>query len=215
MSVNRKQAAEQFRKAIQLYISTLPEEKALEVAAVYPEWEANTSYKEGDIISYGINSLGDPQLYKVVQDHISSLSWPLDDTPALYKAFGLDESGYPIWAQPAGAHDAYNIGDIINYNGKLYKSLIDGNVWSPDTYADGWELYTEDEGEGGTTVTPEPEPEEPETQGYPDFVQPSGAQDAYKAGDIVKYNGQLYKSKIDNNVWNPTEYSAGWELYTG
>ena len=36
------------------------------------------------------------------------------------------------------------IGDIVNYNGKLYKSLINGNVYSPDTYPQGWEIYTED-----------------------------------------------------------------------
>ena len=27
-------------------------------------------------------------------------------------------------------------------NGKLYKSLIDGNVWSPDAYPQGWEEVT-------------------------------------------------------------------------
>lgn len=212
MSIDRKQAAEQFRKAMQLYIQTLPEEKALEVATVYPEWVAGIGYSVGDIISYGTNSLGDPQLYKVVQAHTSQSDWLPNTTASLYDAFGLDESGYPIWAQPAGAHDAYNTGDIVNYNGKLYKSLINGNVWSPDVYAAGWELYEDESSEEGkdTTITPEPEPE---TQEYPEFVQPSGAHDAYKIGDIVKYNGQLYKSKIDNNVWSPSEYSAGWEVY--
>lgn len=210
--LKRKQAAEQLRKAVQMYILTLPEERALEVAAVYPEWKTGMGYAVGDIISYGTNNLGDPQLYKVVQVHTSQADWLPSETPSLYDAFGLDESGYPIWAQPAGAHDAYNIGDIVNYNGKLYKSLINGNVWSPDVYAAGWELY-ENKDEEEPPVTPEPEPGEPGTQEYPDFVQPSGAHDAYKTGDIVKYNGQLYKSKIDNNVWSPSEYPAGWEVY--
>ena len=58
-------------------------------------------------------------------------------------AFGLDESGYPVWSQPSGAHDAYNTGDIVNYNGTLYKSLLAGNVWSPEAYPQGWEVYTE------------------------------------------------------------------------
>ena len=44
------------------------------------------------------------------------------------------------WKQPTGAHDAYMAGDIIKYtNGKIYKSVIDNNVWSPDTYPNGWE----------------------------------------------------------------------------
>ena len=44
------------------------------------------------------------------------------------------------FVQPTGAHDAYMIGDKVMYNGKVYESLIDNNVWSPDTYPAGWEL---------------------------------------------------------------------------
>lgn len=32
-----------------------------------------------------------------------------------------------------------NTGDIVSYNGKLYKSTIDANVWAPDAYPAGWE----------------------------------------------------------------------------
>ncbi len=42
--------------------------------------------------------------------------------------------------QPTGAHDAYTKGATVVYNGKTYKSIIDNNVWSPDTYPDGWEV---------------------------------------------------------------------------
>lgn len=135
--MNRLQAAEQMRRAVQLYARTLPEEKALEIATVYPTWEAEKPYAEGDLVSYGLNSVGDPQLYKVVQAHTSQADWKPDSVPALYNAFGLDESGYPIWSQPSGAHDAYNTGDIVNYNGAHYQSLIDGNVWEPGVY--GWD----------------------------------------------------------------------------
>lgn len=48
--------------------------------------------------------------------------------------------GYPIWSQPTGAQDAYNTGDIISHNGKLYRSKVDGNLWAPDAYPDGWEV---------------------------------------------------------------------------
>lgn len=46
---------------------------------------------------------------------------------------------WPEWVQPTGAHDAYSTGDKVTFNGKHYTSLIDGNVWSPDTYPAGWE----------------------------------------------------------------------------
>jgi len=106
---------------------------------VYPAWTVNTAYAVGDIISYGTNGVGDPQLYKVVQAHTSQAQWTPDAVPSLYDAFGLDESGYPLWVQPTGAHDAYNTGDIVMYNGTAYRSLIDGNVWAPDAYPQGWE----------------------------------------------------------------------------
>lgn len=138
----RQQAAEQLRRALQIFAATLSEEQALEVAAVYPEWEAGRAYAVGDILRHGVNSVGDPQLYKVVQAHTSQADWLPEATPALYDPFGLDEQGYPVWSQPTGAHDAYNAGDIVDYNGTLYKSLIDGNTWAPDAYPQGWEEYT-------------------------------------------------------------------------
>ena len=135
--------AEQFRKAVQMLAATLTEEQALVIPLVYPEWATDQAYTAEDIVAYGENSVGDAQLYKVVQAHTSQADWTPDETPALYDAFGLDDEGYPIWSQPTGAHDAYSTGDIVDYNGTLYISLIDGNVWAPDVYPAGWEIYTE------------------------------------------------------------------------
>lgn len=140
--MNRLQAAEQLRKALQMFAATLTDEQAMEVATIYPVWETGRAYAVDDIVSYGTNSVGDPQLYRVVQAHTSQADWTPDSVPALYDAFGLDDTGYPVWSQPTGAHDAYNAGDIVSYNGTLYRSLIDGNAWSPDAYPAGWELYT-------------------------------------------------------------------------
>ena len=47
---------------------------------------------------------------------------------------------------------------------------------------------------------------------WPEWVQPTGAHDAYKKGDKVTYKGQHYISLIDNNSWSPEAYPAGWEL---
>ena len=141
--MNRMQAAEQLRKALQMFAATLTNEQAVEIATVYPKWAEGVAYQVDDIVSYGENGVGDPQLYRVVQAHTSQADWTPDATASLYDAFGLDEQGYPVWSQPTGAHDAYNTGVIVNYNGTLYKALIDGNVWAPDAYPAGWEVYTE------------------------------------------------------------------------
>lgn len=137
--MNKWQMAEQFFMAVQKFAASLPEEEAMEVATMYDPWRADKHYKSGTYLTYGVNSVGDPQLYKVVQEHTSQLDWLPDQTASLYSPIGLDDSGYPVWSQPTGAHDAYNMGDIVNYNGTYYKSLIDGNVYAPD--ACGWEVY--------------------------------------------------------------------------
>ena len=141
--MNRLQMAEQFRKALQMFAMSLNEEKAMEVATVFDPWEIGKSYSVGDFLTYGVNGVGDPQLYKVVQAHTSQADWTPDTAVSLFSAIGLDEQGYPVWSQPTGAHDAYNTGDIVNYNGALYQSLIDGNVYSPLDHPAGWAVYTE------------------------------------------------------------------------
>lgn len=137
--MNKRQAAEQLRRALQMFVETLTDDQAMEVATVYPAWAPDKPYAVGDIISYGVNGVGDPQLYKVAQAHTSAEAWKPADTPALYTPIGITDDGYPVWAQPTGAQDAYAKGDIVDYGGTLYVSTADGNVWAPGVY--GWEVY--------------------------------------------------------------------------
>ena len=211
--------AEQFRKAVQYFATTLPEEKALVVSSIFDEWAVNVKYISCDWVAYGVNAVGDPQLYQVLQDHTSAAQWTPDTATSLYKKVGIDPSGYPLWVQPLGATDAYNIGDIVSYNGKLYKSIINANVWAPDVYPAGWEEYTESTGDGGDSGETggggsTTEPETPPAETIPDFVQPTGAHDAYKKGDKVKFEGKVYESLIDGNAYSPSAYPAGWKEIT-
>lgn len=136
------QAAEQLRRAIQLFAQSLTNDEAMEIATVFPKYEVGKVYKANEMFVFGENNVGDPQLYRVVSDHTSQADWTPNTTPALYTPIGLTDDGYPVWSKPSGAHDAYNMGDIVDYNGKLYESKIDGNVYSPDEYPAGWEEYT-------------------------------------------------------------------------
>lgn len=137
---NKVQKAEQLRKALQMFAQSLNDEQAMEVATVYPVYKVNYNYKTGEMFTWGTNTVGDPQLYRVAQDHTSSEVWLPSANPALYTPIGLTDAGYPIWSQPTGAHDAYNTGDIVDYKGVLYKSLMDGNTYSPEAYPQGWEV---------------------------------------------------------------------------
>lgn len=61
------------------------------------------------------------------------------------------------------------------------------------------------EPEGSTSEEPAPVPD------APDFVQPTGAHDAYARGDLITFNGVVYRSRADSNVWSPVAYPQGWE----
>ena len=110
----------------------------MEVAAVYDSWQEGKTYAADEYLTYGVNGVGDPQLYRVAQEHTAQAVWSPALTPALYVAIGLDKAGHPVWSQPSGAHDAYNKGDVVNYNGALYESTVDGNVYAPDADPAGW-----------------------------------------------------------------------------
>lgn len=131
----------ELRKALQLFLNTLdPDTQAAEmmaVATVFPAFEVDKKYKPRDVFSYEENSVGDPQLYQVLQEHTSSATWPPDISPSLYKTIGVTEEGYPEWVQPVGVPDSYNKGDVVSRNGVVWRSTVDNNVWEPGVY--GWE----------------------------------------------------------------------------
>lgn len=135
------QALEQIRRAIQIFVADLPDEQALEISTVYPKYEIGKTYKVGDRFTEGVNDVGDAQLYKVVQDHTSQADWKPSNSPSLYKAIGVTEDGYTEWSQPTGAHDTYNNGDIVSYQGTLYISTVDGNAYAPGVVDGQWIIY--------------------------------------------------------------------------
>lgn len=141
--MNKIQAAEQFRRVVQMMAAQLTDAQAREVPSIYPRWVPGAVYPEGTYLTAGEDKSGDPILYKVIQAHTSQEDWSPAATPALYACISLNEAGWPIWSPPTGAHDAYNIGDIVSYNGKLWRSKIDGNVTEPGSGERMWSIYEE------------------------------------------------------------------------
>lgn len=137
---NMQRQALALRRAVQLGLRGLSnEDEILSVAGVWPLWAAGVDYAAGDILAYGVNAVGDPQLYRVLQAHRSQADWTPDAAVSLYQAVGLAADGTPLWVQPLGAADAYAAGDVVIYAGSRWRSRIDGNVWAPDVYPAGWE----------------------------------------------------------------------------
>ena len=122
-------------RALRPYIEkasiSLTDEDALQAVELFPQWVTGHAYVVDERLQY--NGV----LYRVVQAHTSQADWTPDITPSLFVVVSLDE--WPEFVQPTGAHDAYNKGDKVTFEGKHYISLIDGNVYSPTAYPAGWQ----------------------------------------------------------------------------
>lgn len=144
-----EQIIEQTNKAMELLninfnglLPNLSDEQALQVPLMFPKWQAGKEYVVGDRVLY----LG--VLYKVLQAHTSQQGWQPDVAPSLFakNLIVKDEQGeqvdIPEFEQPDSTNP-YMIGDKVRFEGKVYQSLIDNNVWSPSDYPQGWEEVNE------------------------------------------------------------------------
>ncbi len=139
--MNRLEKAREFRKLIKanlqatrklIRVDELDEEELLDMIDLYESYQVDKSYKVDDIFKH------ENKLYKVIQEHTSQEDWIPNELPALYLSM-MPENVIPEWVQPTGSHDAYNAGDRVIFEGKVYESLIDANTYSPTAYPQGWE----------------------------------------------------------------------------
>lgn len=100
---------------------------------------------------------------------------------------------FPVWQSDTD----YAVDVRVRYGEKLYRCVqahTSQTDWTPDATP---ALWTEVAKPGEIPV----------------WKKPTGAQDAYMKGDRVHYpdaDGPVYESTVDNNVWSPDEYPAGW-----
>lgn len=92
----------------------------------------------------------------------------------------------------------YSKGDRFMWEGKFYKVISSSpfkstEEWKPDISPS---LYVE--------IT------DPNVE-YPEFKQPINAETAYMKDDKMTFKNEKYISLIDNNVYSPEAYPAGWK----
>lgn len=105
---------------------------AIEGTPLFPEWQPEVAYITGTRVKYN------DVLYKVLQDHTSQADWTPVDAPSLFAQVLIpDENVTPEWVQPESTNP-YMKGDKVTFEGAVYQSTIDNNVWAPNAY--GWEL---------------------------------------------------------------------------
>ena len=101
---------------------------------------------------------------------------------------------YDIWEEGA----TYPVGRYITHNDILYKVLtehISQATWTPDVSPGLFAKVLID----------------PSGETIPEWVRPDST-NAYMIGDKVMFEGTIYECTIDNNIWSPVEYPAGWQI---
>lgn len=110
---------------------------ALKMPELFPHWSGNSKeYVKDDKVLYN------DVLYKVLQNHTSQEGWTPTSAPSLFAKVLTSEGEILDWEQPDSTNP-YMKGDKVKYNGKIYESLIDNNVWSPEAYPQGWKEVEE------------------------------------------------------------------------
>lgn len=123
--------ARELRAVIEKAAETLTDEESLEATELFPKWEKGKTYSVGQRVRY------ENVLYKVLQAHASQETWTPDTSASLFaKVLIPDENVIPEWVQPDSTNP-YMVGDKVIFNGKVWVSTVDNNVWQPSVY--GWE----------------------------------------------------------------------------
>lgn len=182
----------------------LEDSEKIGVSAFYPNW-ALGKYEVGDVRNHA------GQTWECWTAHDNAIYPDITpDNPQTWANFwrplhGKTPDTARPWIKPwAGTTDMYHAGEYMVYiDGKTYECVSD-TVYSPDEYAQAWSVIGEEsEPEGGYGEESQGPSDE-----YPEWVQPTGAHDAYAQGAKVNHNGKKWMSDGANNVWEPGIY--GW-----
>jgi hypothetical protein len=123
--------AQKLRPYIEKAAISLSDEDALEAVNLFPNWTPDADRYEKDA---RVNYEG--VLYKCLQAHIPQAAWTPTAAPSLWaKVLIPDANIIPEWEQPDSTNP-YMKGDKVMFNGAVYESTIDNNVWAPNVY--GW-----------------------------------------------------------------------------
>ena len=127
--------ARKLRPYIEKAAASLSDEDALEAVNLFPTWSG-----EAEVYVKDMRVLYDGILYKCLQAHTSQAEWTPIAAPSLWaKVLIPDENEIPEWEQPESTN-AYMVGDKVMFEGHIYESAINNNIWSPAAYPAGWTL---------------------------------------------------------------------------
>lgn len=204
---------EAIKEAMRLFVNgKMPDtvDSIIVCSALFDEWKSGVHIK-GE--KYTVNN--DP--WECIQDYDNVIYPDIAPGNSAWFTFnkpfhGMSKETAREFIHPTDAHDIYKAGEWAIQH-MQYTQCITDTAYSIDEYAAAWAI---DGIVSGNTDTEPTKPDTPDTptDTIPDFVQPTGAHDAYKKGDKVKFEGKVYESLIDANAYSPSAYPAGWKEIT-
>ena len=124
--------AQKLRPYIEKAALSLSDEDALEATNLFPTWDSEAQYTTDERVRY------EGTLYKCLQSHTAQAAWTPTAAPSLWaKVLIPDPNVIPEWEQPDSTNP-YMKGDKVMFEGNVYESTIDNNIWSPSAYPAGW-----------------------------------------------------------------------------
>lgn len=117
---------------------TVSDSRVAEIFTLLPEWTVGKEYVKGECFSYS------GKTFRASQATIAQEIYPpgSEGTLSLYYEIVIAPDGIIVWAQPRGDFDAPDKGDLRHFpdaDGPVYRSLVDGNAYSPEAYPQNWE----------------------------------------------------------------------------
>lgn len=129
---NMEEAVLQLRGLLTKYTDTLDDVEILDFPLFVDKWGVGVAYEVGKRVMYG------DIMYKCINAHTSTNEWTPDTAHSLWGRVLAGDDFIIEWTQPQQADEAYKKGDKVIFNGEVYQSTIDNNVWSPTAYPSGW-----------------------------------------------------------------------------
>ena len=114
--------------------ATLTDQQASLVVDLYPSLKCNNK-----LVKAGTRIQWKDEIKKATVDLWDTVENNPDNAPSLWESLDYKE-GYRMIPSIITVTIAFSLGECGWWDGILYKSLIDNNVWTPAAYPAGWEV---------------------------------------------------------------------------
>lgn len=130
--MNPIQIAKKLRPIVEQAAASLDDKTASEAPALFPRLK-----QDGSLIRAGTRINHSGEIKKAAVDLWDTADNSPDNAPALWETLDYKD-GYRIIPETITVTGAFAKGERGWWNGVLYESVVDNNVYTPEQYAPNW-----------------------------------------------------------------------------